>query len=529
MHFISRYFFYLLILSLTFSSQSCFQIPDDFVLPEWDVELNVPFFNKKFTIADIVRDQRYISSEGTSVEDSLFLIESDLFRFNTGLAEHITLASFSSLQNSPLLIQGSTNTTVYLEFSEGAVIDSAVFQSGTFSFTVNNPSAENVLVNFLIPGLRLPSGIPVLIEMTIPSSSEETISYDLADHHYRMPPNQPPEFHNRLAVDISASTENGSSATVFVDFTSSDFMFKMISGILPEGSLGIQRQAFKFVSDRVLDFRDNIFLREASMRLTAEFSTIYNDPFPLELRQFNIIGKRNDGNLFYLEDSTGSAELLIRLNDGYFEGYFDETNSNITELISFLPDSIILIGDYILNPDSERGTVTIEDSVEVEDIYSALSVFALKRSNINDSSKIDVSESDRVDVANSKSLSLFLEVDNAIPLSTWLKVDFVDRNYNHLLTITKNSNGTDSIYIQAADVDEFGEVVGPYHNPPVVLQLDASRIDLLSRAEYALYSVYINTEDAYINPPEYVAVRPASWLNIRAYGRLEYHVNPDDL
>lgn len=519
--------FYVLLFSLLIINTSCFEMPDDFILPEWDVDLNVPFINTNYTVAEIVGNQKNITNP--DVQDSLYILESDRYDVNAKFADYISLTNFTAIQNSPVIVQDSVSQTIYIPFPEGAEVDSAVFQSGTLIFDVDNPSAETVFINFVLPGIYKPDGSIVVIEMIVSPSNSQLVQYDISNHTYKVPQSQPPALRNNLALNIEAGTQNGATASVFISFSSSEFLFSMFAGKIPPQSLGVRRRAFQFISGNLLGFRDNIFLREADMQISANIFSEFSNPFPGELRQFNIIGKRNSGGEFFLEDGTGNSNFLIRIDNGVFNGYFDETNSNIAEFIAFLPDSIILKGEYIMNPDFDQGAVSINDSVFVEDFFTSKSMLALKRSNLIDTSQVDISEADRIDIANSRSLSLFLEVENAIPLATWLKVDLYDSSFNHLLTLTANSNGTDSLFVQAAEIDLNGEVSAPFQNPPVVMQLDAEQIDLFARATSAIYSVNINTTDAFNNPPEFVAIRPSAWLHVRAYGTIKYHIDPDDL
>jgi hypothetical protein len=46
----------LLFLTVSFGLFSCFDVPDEFVAPVWDVDLNIPVSVKKYTLADILKD-----------------------------------------------------------------------------------------------------------------------------------------------------------------------------------------------------------------------------------------------------------------------------------------------------------------------------------------------------------------------------------------------------------------------------------------------------------------------------------------
>lgn len=64
---------------------------------------------------------------------------------------------------------------------------------------------------------------------------------------------------------------------------------------------------------------------------------------------------------------------------------------------------------------------------------------------------------DRELIKDGSAADFVLELENAIPLGVWFKMDMMDEQNNFLFTLTKNNNGTDSIYFEPAEVDENGE------------------------------------------------------------------------
>ncbi|MCZ6701920.1 MAG: hypothetical protein O6940_02635, partial [Ignavibacteria bacterium] len=498
----------------------CFEIPNEIIFPEWNVDLNIPIAHKRFTIDELIRDQGFLATGNLNIEDSIYILGTEIYDLNADISDFIQLDGFETLTNIPVFTD-SQSLTFYFEFPEGAVLDSAEFLSGTMDISVNNPTNNEVTFNLLVPGITDQGGNPLLIEIITPPQNVNSLSTDLKGFRYKVPANQPPEFLNSLMVITSATNENGAGNIVFFDFSTSEFSFSYVSGVMPATSLGIHENSFAFATE-LSDYKDKTILREAEMIVDAGFITQFSDPYPVDVNNLNIVGLRSDGIQFFLKDSTGNQNMFIHIEDGIFRQTFHESNSNITQFISFLPDTIFLIAEYILNPDVKRGAAAIDDSISFSSTITINSFLALKKSTVVDSGTIDLSEDEKDAIRDGNSVSITIELENAIPLAGWIRMDVVDEDHNNLFTITHNSNDTDTLFFNAAEVNENGEVTKPITTSPIAIELNSSQIEMMTRARFAVYSVTLRTSDAFQNPPKIVAIRPNAWLKLRSYGRINY-------
>ena len=520
---------YLKIIIITFTAtliitSGCFEIPNEIIFPEWNVDLNIPIANKRFTIDELIRKQGFLATGNLSIEDSIYIMGTEIFDLNTDISDFIQLVGFATMTNIPVFTD-SQNVTLYFDFPEGAVLDSAEFLSGTLDFSVNNPTDNEVTLNLLVPGINDQGGNPLLIEIITPPQNVKSISSNLEGLRYKVPKNQPPEFYNSLMVNTSVTNGNGIGNIVYLDFSTSDFLFSYVSGIMPATSLGVHEKSFGFATE-LSDYRDKTILREAEMIVDAGLITQFSDPYPVDVNNLNIVGLRSDGLQFLLRDSTGNENMFIHIEDGLFKQAFNESNSNITQFISFLPDTILLIAEYIMNPDGKRGAAAIDDSISFSTTITISSFLALKKSTVVDSSTIDLSQDEKDAIRDGNSASITIELENAIPLAGWIRMDVVDENHNFLFTISHNSNDTDTLFFNAAVVDENGEVIQPFANPPITIELNSSQIEMMTRARFAVYSVTLRTSDAFQNPPKIVAIRPDAWVKFKAYGSINYRIKP---
>ena len=518
---------YLKIIIIAFTAtliitSGCYEIPNEIIFPEWNVDLNIPIANKKFTIDELIREQGFLATENLSIEDSIYIMGTEIYDLNTDISDFIQLVGFAKLTNIPVFTD-SQNVTLYFDFPEGAVLDSAEFLSGTLNFSVNNPTNSEVTLNLVIPGINDQGVNPLLIEIITPPQNVNSISSNLEGLRYKVPNNQPSEFYNSLMVNTSVTNGNGIGNVVYLDFSTSDFLFSYVSGVMPATSLGIHENSFGFATE-LSDYRDKTILRAAEMIVDARFITQFSDPYPVDVNNLNIVGLRSDGLQFLLRDSTGNENMFIHIEDGLFKQAFNESNSNITQFISFLPDTILLVAEYVMNPDGKKGAAAIDDSISFNTTFTISSFLALKKSTVVDSGTIDLSQDEKDAIRDGNSVSITIELENAIPLAGWIRMDVVDEYHNHLFTITHNSNDTDTLFFNAAVVDENGEVIQPFTNPPITIELNSSQIEMMTRAKFAVYSVTLRTSDAFQNPPKIVAIRPNAWVKLRSYGTINYRI-----
>ena len=518
---------YLKIIIIAFTAtliitSGCYEIPNEIIFPEWNVDLNIPIANKRFTIDELIREQGFLATENLSIEDSIYIMGTEIYDLNTDISDFIQLVGFAKLTNIPIFTD-SQNVTLYFDFPEGAVLDSAEFLSGTLDFSVNNPTNSEVTLNLVIPGINDQGGNPLLIEIITPPQNVNSISSNLEGLRYKVPNNQPSEFYNSLMVNTSVTNGNGIGNIVYLDFSTSDFLFSYVSGVMPATSLGIHENSFGFATE-LSDYRDKTILRAAEMIVDARLITQFSDPYPVDVNNLNIVGLRSDGLQFLLRDSTGNENMFIHIEDGLFKQAFNESNSNITQFISFLPDTILLVAEYVMNPDGKKGAAAIDDSISFSTTFTISSFLALKKSTVVDSGTIDLSQDEKDAIRDGNSVSITIELENAIPLAGWIRMDVVDEDHNHLFTITHNSNDTDTLFFNAAVVDENGEVIQPFTNPPITIELNSSQIEMMTRAKFAVYSVTLRTSDAFQNPPKIVAIRPNAWVKLRSYGTINYRI-----
>jgi len=518
--------YYILLFSalITMWIGGCVDLPTNLKAPQWDVDLNVPLVNRSYTLTDIIKKQNYISIQGTSSADSIYVIQSDNYSQSTGVANFIQVTTESSSLNNPVPVSNliDTSITIFLPIPEGAILENASFKDGTLKFHVNNPTSAPANINITIPGI-VKNNQPLRIPIAAAPGDNAPIVQSLAGYDYILPQNQQSSNQDKIQMIVETSYPNGSIlAFLSMDFYSSDFYFNYVTGYLPSKSLGTKSNSFSLNIGQAENYRDKVMLKAGTLNLNIDYVSANSNPFGFELTNVNIIGQREDGSQIYLKDSTGSQNLTIKLTNGHYVKSFTQNNSNINEFISFIPNNVILNSDYIMNPDGTVGTVSAQDSVKFSASFSTTSALAFQKSVITDTASTNISDKDSKKISDAQSAYITLSVQNGIPLDTWLTIKFVDSNYVPLFTL-KNSTSDTALSFSSAPVNANGEVTG-LQTSTMTIQLDSTQTQLLSRAHYLIYSATVQTNSGAI-----VSIRPNDVLQVSAYGGVKYHVNTDDL
>jgi hypothetical protein len=517
----------LLAVLLTFFS-GCLQLPSDLVMPKWDVNINAPIINKTYTLHDMIKKQNNVYEDYSNNPQGIYLIESDTASQYVSATDFINKNKTIAFQNNSVPpVDGSSD--FYIPFRTDSVkIDSAQLKTGTIELTVQNNS--NVQVMFSITILNLiKHGTAFQTNVTVNAGNSVDITSYLNDYKYVASTNQQLSNENDLLVHVTTET-NGTAnllTTVNFDIYISNFYFSYVEGSFPEISLGTQESNLNINLGDAKDYQGKTFLKTASLNLIISYLSKYTNNFILGFDSLTIVGHRSDGEFFYLRDSTGNKYLHIRISAGNNEVSFNENNSNIADFISFLPDQVSFGAKYILDGQGRTTTVSESDSVRLQGEFSAKSFLALKRSSITDTASIGLSSDDRDNISKGRAMNMNLQIDNGIPLTTWIYATFTDAYFNPLFTLKNNTTGKDSIYFQGADVDQNGEVS---QNITTIdnITMDSSQVALFAKSYHIIYTVSVRTKQAYENPPPLVAIRPTAQLKLKAYGQIKYNLNPSD-
>lgn len=524
-----NYLFTLISITLiTILFQSCAKFPSDVIMPQWDVDLNVPLATKSYLLAEIIKPQNYISIDPT--HDSIYVITSDAYSQSIGISNFIKVLTSSqspSVPIPPLTI----DIPVHVPFPEGAKLISAQFKSGTLIISGNNPSSTLINLVISIPGIINPNGIGTL-QKTLPipakvgtNPGSASLTIDLAGCSYQKPAQESPD---SLFINVSFSgTYNITSGFVTFVAQVSDFYFTSFTGYLPTKSLGTKINSFSLNLGDAVKYRDKVTLSTASLIMNGKYKSSASNPFIVEVDNFQVVGTRIGSTLqkaltFYSGSNTFRFD-----STGNFTAVYNETNSNITDFIDFLPDDVNITADYVMNPDNsqEYRTATSSDTVIFTTNFSTKSVLAVQQTSFSDTIALNISSDNRDKIVKGKGVSATIDIQNAIPLNSWIRVTLADSLHHPLFVVSKSATGADSISFPGATVDGNGNAVTLGANSTTI-SLDSAQIkQLAQKAYYAIISVTVITTGNNNTP---VTVKAKDWIKLNVYGSVTYRINEKD-
>jgi hypothetical protein len=274
------------------------------------------------------------------------------------------------------------------------------------------------------------------------------------------------------------------------------------------------------------DFRNKIHLESAVLTLSAQYESVFNNPFNLRLDSLTILARSDDQEI-YLTDSTGSIYISALLTQGEISLHFNLTNSNLSEVINSIPDEIIISASYTIVGGNQTGTITNEDVTNIAVEINSRSVLAIEKSTISDTLSLYVSEEERDHIRNAQLSNFSLDILNAIPVQGWIKVDFLDMSRNYLFSLVIENQ--DSLIIQAARINIMS---GEVDNPSITfryIDLTADDIQLLAESYFVVANVSVETSAFRLPDPPLIMLRTSDWMKVNIYGRVKYRINLDNI
>lgn len=506
----------------------CFDMPEDLILPEWGVDLNVPLTNKTYTIYDLFKPEAQNTISTSLTQDEFYLIQSEEVANKSDVAQYLDFSDQPTVSQNIILPTNLTEAETFLLFPNDMEIEQAVFKSGYLSFAIQNLSPSSTVSRLYIPGVKKPDGSDMRLDRTVAGFGSDSIVYDLSGHSYVAPANQSME--NKKGIQLIASATSSISGT-FESINSylSNLVFESATGSIKRKSLGEKRFSSFLQLNDAADFRGKLFIKEASLKLQSYYYSAHQNPFELEINNVQIIGVRNDGLTKHL-NKNGTQNLSLTMTNGYTILNLDENNSNITDFVNFLPDSIVINSEFILNPSSDNKTRTVTklDSIKFSVQFTAKSIFAIKQTNFVDTLEIDLDKNTRDQIAKGVGSDLNIQIENAIPIDAFVKATVLDESYKPLFVLTRNQFGIDSLQFLGGQVNSStGQIIVPTVTLNSIA-LNSNQISQLAKAHHIIFSTTINTTDAGSSNPPMVQFRSSDWLKLRCYGKVKYLVSSED-
>jgi len=476
-------------------------------MPEWNTDLNLPLTKKEYQLRDLIREDKYIRIDSTA-GNMFYRLVSDTITKNTSVEDFIKNQLNTDESRLDIAIKNVVGSGE-LNFSNGASIDSAFIKEGIINIQIQNNGTSDINFELTLPGLLTLNGSNYRLSGSIKANGTFTKDIDLSGYSFT---NKQQTDKNKIKMicKVNSSNPNG---TASVKLKIAQSKLKYISGILPAKLLESLNRAIELpVKDDIKRFRDKIQLNDARLILDAKYLSNHIEPFEITLKNVKIYGKRLDGSKIYLKGSDGSENLGdYYVSNGKLYKEFSNSNSNIAEILSFLPDSLLLSGDILMNPNVKHGIATDNDSLSVKVYFTATSSMNFDYISYGDTTAFEIADIDRSRLRDANSARLIYEITNSLPLDAALSINFTDKALNILFKKSLTISG-------AILTDDLGNTSPSFIKSEFVL--DSAEIRNLALSEKVIFNIKVKTSGA----SGKVVLKPDSRLNILSYCEINYHL-----
>lgn len=433
---------------------------------ETDAEFAFPLMNSKIVMQDLIENFD---------DQAAVLVESDgLMRFSyTGdTTIRDSREIFDEINAALPSLIPIFDTLVGFPISNSSLdVDRILFKSGELQFTFFNNNSNAIDITVSIPEI-LKDGEPLSQNFQVGAFGDLPLStFELGGAW--LIPNR-----DSLRIQYDAKIQTGEKVTV----TNFFMLPKDLDYSYAEGALG--SQAFESDQDTLeFDYYDNWIGGNVSFtkpKVTLNIINAFGFPAVAMAETFDIL-TIDDQTLPLTSNliDDGFAFNYPKLNEvgaiKTTEFVFDESNSNIVEVINAGPNAVVYDLDVVTNPMSNSKGFLTDSS------YFAYSIDAefplegrISNFTIIDSTEVDLSSYDKIESAEFKVI-----VENGVPLGTTLQAFFIDNKGNVIDPLFDATQ----VIANPAQIDETGRVTAT-GDGTFFIEIDAEKFNRIREAAY---------------------------------------------
>ncbi len=534
----------ILIVIAVLSFSSCIDTPKDMVLPNWDVDVNLPITSKTYTLVDIIdpNSNPNLTISGEAGSDSLYVLMANDLEDTSPVADNIMIPIKVIPENLDISGTGTGSNDIIYTPDKDYRIDSAEFYTGSFYLELENrDNTSSLNYKIWIPGFKKKTDKSVLsIEGSLNPGEIRYAELPITDYRYAQLKKYAYNSDSTQRADgILIRGKAVVSGTQEIKFYSrvanSKITFSRIVGKIKKTELSYQKSRFdNSFGKQTIGFNSKINFKSIRMNLLGRtIGTLRN--FKIILDSLSIMGqnKLSNGSLgspYYLriQGKEYFTDTLIAGTD--YNRIFTQTNTNLSDFLSKFPDVITLGSKVILDnitPNS-AGAVSNKDSIRFNIDLTAPMIISVADAGFTDTLDVDISDNDREDIVKGNSANLTVEIQNSIALGLIAKCTFTDRNYNPLFSIKNSVDNKNEFLISPASVDINGIPISSV-NTKLNCVLVNDDFEKFKNAEFIIIELKIRSTGSTSSTfGPFVQVRAKDWLKFRVYGGVNYNLDLED-
>lgn len=471
------------LLLLVLAIQACmkdFKDVDNFEVSEWQPELAVALINTTVSIDDVLddfEDQGYLNVDSENFMTIVY--QGNIFSASgEEVAEmpDFTVPMFSSNISFPYNL---INTPFDIDFFS--------IRSGKLDYSFQSPHTEDITVVFEIKNLTkggTPLEFSAPVQFTGSSPENASGSIDLAGYVLDF-------IGDEVEISYTATNNAGETRTldnVMLDFK--DFEYDFAQGFFGQYEYNLPTDTIKLdiFEDAV---SGSLFLEDPKIKV------IIHNSFGTPIRM-------TSNGMMANTVSGGNMNLTTVLDDGVDFEYptllevgeikttnieINNTNSNLAEVISKIPQEIQFSMNAISNPENDpntKGFVKYDSRFDVDLELEVPVHFRAEDFVFETTTELDTDIFEDIESAEFK-----LITENGLPIDAGVQVYFLDANNMVLDSLFNNVGGS---LIPSAKVDANGRVTSTSTGEHIA-EISANRIQNFENAtQIAIHSILSTTD-----------------------------------
>jgi len=535
---------YFLIVIVTLSFSACIDTPKELVLPNWDVDVNLPITSRTYTLNEIIDSETNpnLTIVNESGRDSLYVLVANDIEETTPIADKIAIPI--NLIPEDLDISGTgtgSNDLIYTP-NKDYRLDSAQFRSGAILLQLENQnSSASLNYKLWIPGFKKKTDKSFLgVEGTLGPNQITYASLPIQDYNYAQLKkyaynSDSTQRADGILIRGRAEVAGNGEVKYFSKVTNSPMVFKRIVGKIKRTELSYQSTEFdQSFGKQTKDFKSKVDFKIARMNLLGKtFGQLRNFKIILDsltVKGQNILSNGSLSTPFFLKFQEKNYFTDTMIAGTEYNRVFDETNANLAEFLSEFPDVITVGSNLVVDNISPNlaGALSDEDSIKFNLDLSAPLIISVSDAGFKDTSEVDISDKDREDIVKSNSANLTVEIENSIALGLIAKCTFTDINYNPLFSLKNPADNKTDFVVAPASVDANGIPVTPV-NTKLNCILVNDDFEKFKNAEYIIFELKIRSTGSTSSQfGPFVQIRAKDLLKFNVYGGVNYNLDLED-
>lgn len=491
------------LLLLTFLACSDLRDIEDVEFISSQKEYALPLINTSISLLDVF--------EGQDIDDTDLIINPDsslLLKYSGDVLSQTAGELFPDVPGGLPFDIRNKQDTIPLPFMR-LILNKASLTGDTLAFAIVSDLEEDVRVRVRVPSL-LKNGQPLEVERTLTYEGSlpvtEIVFTTMDGLSLEL-------YENSLIVEYEAWDLQGNVVEIEgVSLVYNVMSYSYLEGFFTKNDVNIPGDEIDIeVYDSWIDGR----LYFAEPKVTVQVDNSFGFPVRANINYLRVIGR--NGQMLDLESPINDQIdfLYPELNEiGEVKTNiirYDETNSNIEQILNIQPVRLEYDIDAVANPDQDStiiGFVTDSSLIRINVTVELPVMGWANEFQARDTVEFDIDTLSDVDEAEFK-----LVIDNGMPLTLTSQIIFTDSSFNTIDSLFT----TDVLTVESAAVDARGLAVDETRTIKFET-MDSQRLERLGAAKHAILEVSFLTANA---PDQIITIDANDRMDIKLGAKIK--------